>query len=551
MVYRGDPQEADIYGNTLNNLNETSSTPSAAQTESFEYALAPFNPYPDYNSKGWNAKNAGVYHRCHGAGGITYVDDDDHNVYYGRLQSFNESGSGMGSFKELGINDNICYERSTRLGPYGYNDRDPEAESTAYDNVDWHELQEKCAADNIDRYMEPTTATKGAPKKERTALVVRTWAGRKYTENDKQTFRSLINELSLRSGGEYQVFFLVHLNKEESPVWEDKEVYEQAMVAGVPPEFANMTVFWSQAKMKELYPNIDDEAQSVHRSQWLPLQKFAQSFPQFEYFWNWEMDVRHTGHHYETLERISAFALKQPRKGLWERNERYYIPSIHGPHSTTFRKAVEKASGPNTVWGPPTVENLIPAGPKPPVANPAQDKYKWGVGEEGDYITLTPIFNPNDTNWILRNEVWGYQGVNYIPRRISIGTLARVSRRLLDAMHTDNLDGNTFTSEMNPPSAAFLHGFKAVYAPIRVMFDRPWPTTSLNRYFNPGPKGVSGSSQDSPFGWGLENRFQGSTWYFRATPGERMYNNWMGWEDSGIGGLQVSFPFLLQGGKIC
>jgi hypothetical protein len=37
-------------------------------------------------------------------------------------------------------------------------------------------------------------------------------------------------------------------------------------------------------------------------------------------------------------------------------------------------------------------------------------------------------------------------------------------------------------------------------------------------------------------GWGREGRFQGSTWYFRATPPQRLYTNWMGWEDTGIGG---------------
>jgi hypothetical protein len=68
-----------------------------------------------------------------------------------------------------------------------------------------------------------------------------------------------------------------------------------------------------------------------------------------------------------------------------------------------------------------------------------------------------------------------------------------------------------------------------------VFFDRPWNGTLLQKWFNGGPKGVSGyygSSMD----WGQEGRYQGSTWYFRAIPPQRLYNNWAGYEDTDIGG---------------
>jgi len=170
------------------------------------------------------------------------------------------------------------------------------------------------------------------------------------------------------------------------------------------------------------------------------------------------------------------------------------------------------------------------------------------VDEEADYITLAPIFNPVGSGWIIRDDVWGYGGPSNTPRRATIGTQSRCSRKLLDQMHKENVKGNHVSSEMTPQTVALLHGFKAVYAPLPIYFDRKWDGKSLEKWFNPGPKGESGSCKESPYGWGLETRFAGSTWYFRAITPMRLYNNWLGWEDSGIGGAEVYLfipPFFL------
>jgi hypothetical protein len=92
---------------------------------------------------------------------------------------------------------------------------------------------------------------------------------------------------------------------------------------------------------------------------------------------------------------------------------------------------------------------------------------------------------------------------------------------------------------MTPQTVALLHGLKAVYAPIPMFFDRAWGGAMLAKYFNPGPRGESGNTPQSAFSWGNEMRFNGTTWYYRATPPTRLYNNWLGWEDSGIGGPEV------------
>lgn len=202
---------------------------------------------------------------------------------------------------------------------------------------------------------------------------------------------------------------------------------------------------------------------------------------------------------------------------------------------------MEQAAGQGSIWGAPNLPVVNPIGPKPPVSTPELDRYEWGVGEEADLITLSPMFNPIDSNWVLRDQVWGYQSDAFsgkdLPRRATIITQTRLSRKLVDIMHAENLKGNHVGSEMVAPTTALIHGLKAVYAPMPVFFDRPWNGTQLARWFNGGPRGQSGGL-GSAMGWGREGRFQSATWYFRAVPPPRLYNNWMGYEDTGVGGVE-------------
>lgn len=200
---------------------------------------------------------------------------------------------------------------------------------------------------------------------------------------------------------------------------------------------------------------------------------------------------------------------------------------------------VEKETENNTVWGAPQVVNVNYIGAPPPVNDPKDDKYTWGVGEDADYITLSPIFNPVNTTWPGKNDVWGYDVPENTPRRATIGTQSRCSKKSLDTMHAENKKGNHVGSEMTPQTVSLLHGLKAVYAPIPIYFDRSWSGESLQRYFNPGSEGHSGSSEESPFSRGREGRFQGNTWHYRAIPPQTLYNNCFGLEDGGFGGPEV------------
>ncbi|KAK0108423.1 hypothetical protein ONS95_003231 [Cadophora gregata] len=594
-----------LYGKTLSRLvdvgahegfNAAHLTPTKSLTAFHDTPPYTYNPYPDYNSKSWSSGNQGVYRACNGPEGPI----KDWTVFSGHPKVFGYPH--IGSYVPFDIDSNLCFERETRLGPYGFQETDAlgvgnssfnteRKRSIDWDSIDWGFLQHDCLRENSDRFADieedkretgtpligmnssnssnSTTilrrlekvndtiseegtvsqggandndsgpALHGMPEftitpKSRTAVLIRTHSNQTYTENDKQNIRSLITELCLRSGAEYQVFLLVQAKDDNLPESADPTAYNKILQASVPAEFRNMTVMWSDAQMKKLYPLIPAEVNNVHQSQWLSVQKFAQDHPKFDHYFNWEFDTRFTGHHYNLLEKLATFAKKQPRKGLWERNERYYIPSFHDRFST-FRLSVQKVAGDDTIWGPPPTPGVVPVGPNAPGLEPKDDSFRWGVGEEADYISLAPMFNPVNTSWVGKNDVWGYDGLN-TPRRATIGTHSRCSKKLLDTMHAENLKGNHVSSEMTPQTVALLHGFKAVFAPIPMYMDRDWSGQSLEKFFNPGPKGESGSTIESPFSWGRESRFAGSTWYFRANPPMRLYNNWLGWEDSGIGG---------------
>ncbi|KAI1100943.1 hypothetical protein F4804DRAFT_26664 [Jackrogersella minutella] len=594
---------ADIlFGQTLNTLEPTKKrsltieehlTPAIYKTYFSDHQPYVYNPYPKYNEKTWLVDRAQYVH-CEGP---SSASGDDVLVFQGQPKDFPDPG--FGSYDVLGMDGNLCYERETRLGIYGFQaDNDTSNPSIDWDKIHWGQLQEKCAQKNKARYnmqghsnpflsnvysrqetnysdadsnsesdlslsespqdnegpdeSRPLHRKRGLPEQPkpgnskhlagsepRTALLLRTYTGKDYSENDMQVIRSLITELSLRTGGQYQVFLFVHVKDTAYAIWDDEETYQYVLQRSVPPEFRDIAVLWNDEATQTMYPKIDPNKATVHVSQWLSVQKFAQEFPEFDYIWNWEIDARVTGHNYDFVEKLATFAKRQPRRGLWERNERYYIPSIHGDYDSQFRKEVEHISGKDTVWGPPKLPFVNPIGPKPPVAKPEDDNYKWGVGEEADLITVAPIFNPINSSWISGNELWGFNDSTHattdLPRRATIVTHSRVSKKLLDIMHVENLRGNHISSEMVTQTTALLHGLKAVYAPMPVFFDRPWKGKDLARWFNGGLKGESGGI-GSAMGWGREARYRGSTWYYRANPPQRLYLNLMGWEDTNVGG---------------
>lgn len=242
-------------------------------------------------------------------------------------------------------------------------------------------------------------------KTKRTAILIRVWTGANWNADAVVNIRAMIAEASLASGGKYQVFILLHVKDEGIPLFTGEDQPDATIRKNVPPEFHSITEVWNHAQIRSLYSNIAEHA-FVGRSPWMIIQWFARNHPEFDFFYQWEFDVRFTGHYLDFFEAVSNFGREQPRKGIWERAGRQYIPEVHGDFNTDFRVST-KEEDPHHVWGPVAVEGVIPRGPKPPRPQ-EEDNYEWGVGEDADWIGLLPSFNVTSTNWWFRDYLWGY-----------------------------------------------------------------------------------------------------------------------------------------------
>ena len=202
-----------------------------------------------------------------------------------------------------------------------------------------------------------------------------------------------------------------------------------------------------------------------------PMQLLSLLRPDIEHFWQTELDVRYTGHHYHHLETISAWADAQPRKYAWERASRYYIPTAHGSWANFSAMIEDSTIGPG-VWGPEKTKGIKPVGPEPPTGSLEGDQ--WGVGEEADLINLAPVFDTEGSTFLFKNNVENYPGgKTCTPRRATASTmLIRFSKRLLRAMHHGQVTlGTHMAPEMYPESTALHHGLKLVQFPLPTYLD--------------------------------------------------------------------------------
>ncbi|CAK7206390.1 hypothetical protein SEUCBS139899_009182 [Sporothrix eucalyptigena] len=437
--------------------------------------------------------------------------------------------------------------------------------------------------------VEPPTPADPSPTGElhRTAVVIRCWDEFVWREEDIMNMRSIITELSLASGGRYDVHLLVQVkNDAKYPIWADDEAYRNKINEVIPEEFRGIVTLWTETQMLSLYQGIHDlytrgpglPVHGVYRGLQMAMQHFAYNHPEYAFFWQWEMDIRYTGHHLDLFTKMENWAREQPRKGLWERNSRFYIPSVHGSWDD-FRQMSrvqteagfasadniwdgipgggpdggkkKSSSGEQTVWGPvrPADPNdwFEPQNDPVPPTTYERDHYNWGVGEEADLITLNPIFDPEGTTWLLADDITGYnqtaeklsgQNSGNPQRRAQIITASRMSRRMLHTMHRETaFKKHHAFSEMWPATAALQHGYKAVYVPHPVYVDREWPTQYMARTFNGGRNGASGGSRYSVFGQ-REHNFLGLTWYYNAGFSPNLYRRWLGLKVNHDGGAE-------------
>ncbi|KAJ5729004.1 uncharacterized protein N7483_003512 [Penicillium malachiteum] len=592
-----------------------------------------FNPYPDYNSPDY-IKKYGEKREC-------FLDKDG-SIRIPAVQSFPGVPKGfpepvIGSNTMLGIRDDMCFDRFGRLGPYGLGygvkkggigaglegHRDgaervwEDVPPVDFRQISWADAQHRCSAANSHRFkelpeprlnrfvsmpvgvsninvvQEPEDAQRAAPKVgserlQKTAVIIRTWHDFHYTPEDIMYLRAVISELSLLSGGEYTIHFLVHVKNNDLQIWADDETYERVLHDALPEEFRGMGTLWSEAQMSLVYPGLEETftrglpIHGVYRSTYMPMQYFAYQHPEYDYFWNWEMDVRYTGHWYHLFDKVGDWARAQPRKGMWERNARFYVPSVHGSWED-FRQMVrvqtesgtnspnnmwsvakpdgqDKNRGPDGVriqgdkfiWGPerPDERDIFEVeGEGIPPTTMDKDQYQWGVGEDADLVVFNPLYDPEGTTWLLRDDVTGYNKENGMPpRRTAIITASRLSRKLLTTMHREtSLKHHSMFSEMWPATTALHHGFKAVYVPHAVYIDRRWPTKYLESVFNAGRNGASGGTRTSVFG-DREHNFKGTTWFYSAGFSPNIWRRWLGMRVDNDGGEQQE---IAGEGRMC
>lgn len=515
----------------------------------------------------------------------------------------------VGSYHLFGIRDDVCFDRFARYGPYGLGYSKlrggagigAETEGSGseqvwaatgqidFNKVDWGRAQKRCHAANRHRFADEGTASRSPPasskkrggKKSRMAVVVRCYQGFRWTELAVLNLRAMVTELSLRSGGEYTVHLLLHVHDVEAPIWVEELAVRQLLDSHVPAEFHSLVTLWSEPQMRLYYPgNFGDTLENasggdlhgVYRSAHMPLQVFAKQHPEYEQIWNWEMDMRCLGNYYELFDRIGRWAEAQPRRLLWERNARYYIPSHHGTWDG-FAAAVERQveeSGELPVSGPTAFKGRKPLlrdegpGTRPVPQDCAEggDGDECGVGEAADIITLNPIFDPHLSGWVFSDDVTGYEEASPAvpPRRCAIVTAGRLSRRLLLAMDEETWrQRHTMFSEMFPPTVALHHGLKAVYAPHPTLFDRAWQPlgSALDAALNSGQH-HSTSGLNSPYGLDNEHNHKGGTWYYHSEFAGRLWRRWLGYaqkdgpEDRGVargGVVEESAPE--SSGRMC
>ncbi|MBA7490930.1 hypothetical protein ES702_01473 [subsurface metagenome] len=567
------------YGYFVNN--------TVQELESQGIAPEPYLPYPKYNTDAWNMRWHGDYVPCQGPRGEIYGDTDSHDFvvqgYSALPGSFPKET--VGSAQILGLDSSTCFDLRSRYLAYGLEDYSKsDSRYLDWKNVSWGSLQEQCLQRNSRRYtprarrptdLRPGKIMRHSPDplheshrklhsktsrqyKSRTAILIRTWEGYDYKENDIQAIRALITETSLMSGGEYQVFLFVNIKQREANIYDDEQVYKDLLEKSVPKELQDVAILWTERVLEDWYPHVGDW--QVYWMQFMPLQWFSKQHPEFDYVWNWETDARYIGNHYHFLEKIAQYSKNLPRKHLWERNSRFFFPATwNGDYDAFLADTDEQILNASAmglidepVWGPrPYAPFQFPLGPTPPTTA-KEDNFEWGVGEEADLITLQPIWDPAETGWSYRNHIWNFipevrphftpengnadgfdhSGFPTIPRRVFINTVARFSKRMLHVMHLENVAGRAMQAEMWPATVALHHGLKAVYAPHPIWTDRKWPAWYAEATFNAndGIPARWGQQADSPYNHDREANFGGWSWYYRSVFPHVLYRRWLGWK---------------------
>ncbi|KAJ5782801.1 hypothetical protein N7457_004575 [Penicillium paradoxum] len=529
----------------------------------------PYDPYPEYNSEAWKNTWRGTHRQCAGPNGTPLDRRNTETAMRGFYWNQSDFPAPIfGSYKAWKLDASICTDRYSRYAAYGYAEEDKESDNSTevqWEDVNWATLQQGCLQRNADRYQpssirqktltlhkeldrEPDNGTHPHVLREekiqmdqnttgifkpRTAVVLRTWLDMKYTENDLHYIRSIIMELSLLSGAEYEVVLMVDAKDAELPNPADKEGLNN-LRQSLPRELQDLAVFFNSKILEDWYPKIDVHVAILQYFQ--PMQVFSRLNPQYDFFWQFEMDSRYTGHFYNFLEQATSFAKQQPRKNLWERNSYFYIPAVHGTWDDFIDHVDQSMVGVDSIWGPQPAKDIDVGdeAPKPPHPDSDDDAWNWGVGEEADVITWLPHFNPQETGWPFSDRIFNFRQKGDTPRRASVVAMSRVSTRLLRIMHADKVEkGLGLASEMSLVSWSLYYGLKAVQVPHPIYHAHETNPDQLNRRANSGKPGKISAENDSIWTWDRHNDIVLKMSYmFSSEFPERIYRAWLGYDDA-------------------
>ena len=335
----------------------------------------------------------------------------------------------FGTYDDTGLDSTICIDSHARYRPYGevenaVDDMPVHSSSSevVWEDVDWGDLQSKCRLRNQNRWENvkaaksttmfryPTEADvanveetlyfpgdvspqkkkniRGGPKyKKRTAVVFQVTESKEWVLDTIQYVRLLIMELSLHTGGEYEVFILVEVEDDKEPIFNNPGVFRKILNRQIPNEFQSMSILFNRKLLKQWYPKTKhhETQNKAQPDTYQPLQLLSLARPDLEFFWHMDIDARYTGHHYDYLETISSWSKTQARDLSWEQASQVYMEGVYNTWKN-FTLVVERLASKHKIKGSLRTQGIEPVGPDPPSLLGG----RWGVNEEADLVTLGP-----------------------------------------------------------------------------------------------------------------------------------------------------------------
>lgn len=461
-----------------------------------------------------------------------------------------------GSHDVLGL-EKTWMTPEDRYGPYGFGEDAKTYNRTRvnWNEIDWGFFQNECLRVNQERFPAaaepfrndpPRFALKQernvpakrrweeVPDTRRTAIIIRAYDGYDWTAQDMHHIRSLIVEASLKTGGEFSVILLVHIRNLRYNIWKSREEYHKALrAAQIPYEFHSITVLWNNPLLESWYPGTLEHDTFYQVFQ--PVQLVAHHYPEFDHYWQFEMDMRFTGDAGEFLKALDDFSRREPRKQSHERSTFLYDPTDFSDYDD-FQAAVDIANNGNShYWGPAKIREVSPLGPKPPTSA-LKDTFRWGVGEDADAVVTSLCGDARKSkSWIFSGWVYGFRGGSEGPPRFFCPpAIQRASRHLLLSIHDLQIRGLRIASEATLPSFALWLGLKISYPPLPTYLDAKPTKQDHDGWFLGGPEASTDGWGKSDPQWGAhsikgEPRMASTFWWSAGWSGNSPKRTFLAW----------------------